>query len=83
VFLIWAAEGKFPAQYSVLDEAELEEERRLCYVAITRAKRLAYLSYPIQYFERGMGPAFGRPSRFVVDLPHALLKPMALVEEMF
>ena len=83
VFLIWAAEGKFPAQYSMLDEAELEEERRLCYVAITRAKRLLYLSYPIQYFERGSGPAFGRPSRFVEDLPDSLLKPMALVEEVF
>ncbi|HSD09341.1 MAG TPA: 3'-5' exonuclease, partial [Candidatus Binatia bacterium] len=83
VFLIWAAEGKFPAQFSALDEGELEEERRLCYVAITRAKRLLYVSYPIQYFERGSGPAFGRPSRFVGDLPHSLLKPMALVEEAF
>jgi DNA helicase II / ATP-dependent DNA helicase PcrA len=83
VFLIWAAEGKFPAQFSALDEAELEEERRLCYVAITRAKRLLYVSYPIQYFERGSGPAFGRPSRFVADLPDSLLKSMALVEEVF
>jgi DNA helicase II / ATP-dependent DNA helicase PcrA len=81
VFLIWAAEGKFPAQYSMIEESELEEERRLCYVAITRAKRLAYVSYPIQYFERGMGPALGRPSRFVAGLPGAVLKPMALVEE--
>jgi len=83
VFLIWAAEGKFPAQFSVLDPAELEEERRLCYVAITRAKRLLYLSYPIQYFERGMGPSFGRPSRFVADLSNDVLKSMALVEEVF
>jgi DNA helicase-2/ATP-dependent DNA helicase PcrA len=83
VFVIWAAEGKFPAQYSVLDEAELEEERRLFYVAVTRAKRLLYVSYPIQFFERGSGPAFGRPSRFVADLPEALLRPMALVEEAF
>jgi DNA helicase-2/ATP-dependent DNA helicase PcrA len=52
-------------------------------VAITRAKRLVYLTYPIQYFERGMGPSFGRPSRFVADLPGTLLKPMALVEEGF
>jgi DNA helicase-2/ATP-dependent DNA helicase PcrA len=81
VFLIWAAEGKFPAQYSTIDEAELEEERRLCYVAITRAKRLLYLSYPFQYFERGAGPAFGRPSRFVADLSNSVLKSMALVEE--
>jgi DNA helicase II / ATP-dependent DNA helicase PcrA len=81
VFLIWAADGKFPAQQSMIDDAELEEERRLCYVAITRAKRLLYLCYPIQYFERGTGPAFGRPSRLVADVPDALLRPMALVEE--
>ncbi len=83
VFVIWAAEGRFPAQYSTIDEAEIEEERRLFYVAITRAKRLLYVSYPIQYFERGSGPAFGRPSRFVADLPERLLRPMALVEEGF
>jgi DNA helicase-2/ATP-dependent DNA helicase PcrA len=83
VFLIWAADGKFPAPQSLIDEAELEEERRLCYVAITRAKRLLYLCYPIQYFERGVGPAFGRPSRLVADVSEELLKPMALVEEVF
>ncbi|MBI2964484.1 MAG: ATP-dependent helicase, partial [Deltaproteobacteria bacterium] len=81
VFVIWAAEGRFPAQYSAADEAEFEEERRLFYVAITRAKRLLYVSYPIQYFERGAGLAFGRPSRFVAGLPEPLLKPMTLVEE--
>jgi DNA helicase-2/ATP-dependent DNA helicase PcrA len=81
VFLIWAADGKFPAPQSMLDDAELEEERRLCYVAVTRAKRLLYLCYPIQYFERGVGPAFGRPSRLVADIPDTLLRPMALVEE--
>ena len=83
VFLIWAAEGKFPGQYSTIDAAELEEERRLCYVAITRAKRLLYLSYPIQYYDRSTGPAFGRASRFVANVPEPLLKPMALVEEAF
>ena len=83
VFLIWAADGKFPAPQSMMDEAELEEERRLCYVAITRAKRLLYLCYPVQYFERGVGPAFGRPSRLVADVSEELLKPMALVEEVF
>jgi ATP-dependent DNA helicase UvrD/PcrA len=83
VFVIWAAEGKFPAPYSVLDEAELEEERRLFYVAITRAKRLLYVCYPIQFFERGSGLAFGRPSRFVADVPEPLLRPMALIEEGF
>jgi DNA helicase-2/ATP-dependent DNA helicase PcrA len=83
VFVIWTAEGKFPAAFSVLDDAEIEEERRLFYVAITRAKRNLYLSYPMQYFERGSGPAFGRPSRFIADVPKKLLRPMMLVEEAF
>ena len=83
VFVIWTAEGKFPAQFSVLDDAEIEEERRLFYVAVTRAKRNLYLSYPMQYFERGSGPAFGRPSRFIADVSEKLLRPMMLVEEAF
>ena len=81
VFLLWAAEGKFPSHYSQLDEDEIEEERRLFYVAVTRAKRRLYLTYPVQYFERGGGPVFGQPSRFVQGIPPRILKPMALVEE--
>jgi ATP-dependent DNA helicase UvrD/PcrA len=81
VFLIWAADGKFPGQYSTLKADELEEERRLCYVAVTRAKRLLYLSYPIQYYDRVSGFMAGRPSRFVADVKRELLHPMALVEE--
>ncbi|MGH7898140.1 MAG: 3'-5' exonuclease, partial [Candidatus Binatia bacterium] len=82
VFLIWAAEGKFPSPYGSGEE-EIEEERRLGYVAITRAKRLLYLSYPIQYYERGLGPSLGRPSRFVADLPEEVLRQVAIVEEAF
>ncbi len=81
VFLLWAAEGKFPAFYSTLDPEEIEEERRLCYVAITRAKRLLYVSYPIQFYDRAHGPMLGRPSRFIDDVPASVLRPMALVEE--
>lgn len=83
VFLIWAAEGKFPAYFSTLDEEEVEEERRLCYVAITRAKERLYISYPIQFYERGGTPVFGRPSRFLENLPESVLQPMAIVEESF
>jgi DNA helicase-2/ATP-dependent DNA helicase PcrA len=83
VFLLWTAEGKFPAFFSTLDPDEVEEERRLCYVAITRAKRLLYLSYPLQFYDRAQGPMLGRPSRFVADVPESVLRPMALVEEPF
>jgi DNA helicase-2/ATP-dependent DNA helicase PcrA len=81
VFVLWAAEGKFPAFYSTLNEDAVEEERRLFYVAVTRAKRRLYVSYPVQFFERGGGPMFGRPSRFVEGIPPAILSPVAIVEE--
>jgi DNA helicase-2/ATP-dependent DNA helicase PcrA len=81
VFLLWAAEGKFPAFHGGFDDDEMEEERRLFYVAVTRAKRRLYISYPVQFFERGGGPVFGRASRFVDGLPPAVLRPVAIVEE--
>jgi DNA helicase-2/ATP-dependent DNA helicase PcrA len=67
--------------YTVGDDADLEEERRLMYVAITRAKDLLYLTYPIEMYDRGVGVVLGRPSRFVADLHESVLEPIALVEE--
>jgi DNA helicase-2/ATP-dependent DNA helicase PcrA len=81
VFLLWAAEGRFPSHFSQLDEDELEEERRLFYVAVTRAKRRLYLTYPAQYYERTVGTVLGRPSRFVEGVPPGILKPMVVVAE--
>ncbi len=80
VFVIWAAEGKFPSAYS-LGEQELEEERRLMYVAATRAKDELYITYPISVFDRSLGMVMGKPSRFIEDLPSDLLRPLTLVEE--
>jgi DNA helicase II / ATP-dependent DNA helicase PcrA len=81
VFLLWAAEGKFPSAFSGFGDEEIEEERRLCYVAVTRAKEQLYLSYPAQYYDRVAGLSFARPSRFVEDLPATVLAPVAVVEE--
>ncbi len=81
VFVIWAAEGRFPSAYMVSDEADMEEERRLMYVAVTRAKSLLYLTYPMEMFERGVGVVLGRPSRFIEGLADQLLEPLALVSE--
>jgi len=81
VFVIWATEGRFPSVHNVGDEADLEEERRLMYVAVTRAKTQLYLTYPIEIYERGVGLVLGRPSRFVDDIGEELLEPVALVEE--
>ncbi len=79
VFVIWAADGRFPGPMSVTPE-ELEEERRLMYVAVTRARDELYLSYPIQMFDRALGYVMGRASRFLEDLPAEVL-PTALLQE--
>jgi DNA helicase-2/ATP-dependent DNA helicase PcrA len=81
VFVLWAADGRFPSLYTVGDDADLEEERRLMYVAITRAKDLVYLTYPIEIYDRGVGVILGKPSRFIADIDQSLLEPIALVDE--
>jgi len=81
VFVIWAADGRFPSEYNVHDDNEIEEERRLMYVATTRTKEQLYVTYPINMFERGLGPVMGKPSRFLEHIPPELLRPVALVEQ--
>jgi DNA helicase-2/ATP-dependent DNA helicase PcrA len=49
VFVVWLADGRFPSYLSFGKEEEMEEERRLFYVAVTRAKDELYLSYPLIY----------------------------------
>jgi DNA helicase-2/ATP-dependent DNA helicase PcrA len=68
VFIIGMEEGIFPHSRSMLDPQELEEERRLCYVGITRAKEKLYLCFTrrrLYFGERIPNP----PSRFLQDLP--------------
>ncbi len=79
VFLIWAADGRFPGPQS-MDPEDLEEERRLMYVATTRAKDELYLSYPIYMFDRAMGYTMGRVSRFLEDVAPEIL-PTAMLQE--
>jgi DNA helicase-2/ATP-dependent DNA helicase PcrA len=81
VFVIWAVDGKFPSAYSMQDEAALEEERRLMYVAVTRAKRNLYLCYPINIYDRASGMVLSKPSRFLDGIPRELLRPMQLIEQ--
>jgi DNA helicase II / ATP-dependent DNA helicase PcrA len=76
VFIIWAAEGRFPSTYSQEREEELEEERRLMYVAATRARQYLYITYPLVSYSRYLGTTFNTISRFVRDLPQSLLEPM-------
>jgi DNA helicase-2/ATP-dependent DNA helicase PcrA len=76
VFIIWAAEGRFPSTYSQERPEELEEERRLTYVAATRARNYLYLTYPAVSYNRYLGTTFNAVSRFVRDFPSSLLESM-------
>src|SRR5215470_7377784 len=67
VFLTGMEEGVFPHSRSMDDNEELEEERRLCYVGITRAEQQLWLSYALHRRIQGYG--LGEPSRFLLEIP--------------
>ncbi len=67
VFLIWCAEGRFPNPKAI-EEGGLEEERRLFYVATTRAMDELYLCYPMLIFDKQVGHVILKPSRFITEL---------------
>jgi DNA helicase-2/ATP-dependent DNA helicase PcrA len=81
VFIIWAVDGRFPSIYSFTADEELEEERRLFYVAVTRAKRHLFLTYPINVYDKTTGFILSKPSRFLDDVSPSSLDTWALVEE--
>lgn len=68
VFLVGMEEGLFPGMRVLTDPEELEEERRLCYVAITRAKQRLYLTHAKQRMLYGR-TSFNRVSRFLTEIP--------------
>jgi DNA helicase II / ATP-dependent DNA helicase PcrA len=68
VFLVGMEEGLFPSQQSSDDIARLEEERRLCYVGMTRAMRHLYLTYAESRRIYGR-ESYPRPSRFLREIP--------------
>ncbi|HQF43628.1 MAG TPA: ATP-dependent helicase, partial [Ignavibacteriaceae bacterium] len=68
VFIIHAVEGYFPSARSVENLDSLEEERRLMYVASTRAKNNLYVSYPMNLFDREAGMTLSKPSRFISEI---------------
>ncbi|MFZ4768151.1 MAG: ATP-dependent helicase, partial [Roseimicrobium sp.] len=76
VFAVWLADGMFPNN-RVLDDGGdegLEEERRLFYVTVTRAKDELYLTYPVMSFQARDGEVLQRPSRFLQELPQNLME---------
>jgi DNA helicase-2/ATP-dependent DNA helicase PcrA len=73
VFIVGMEEGLFPHSRSLMDTNQLEEERRLAYVGITRAKEIIYLTYAssrLYFGERISNP----PSRFITDIPEELIE---------
>jgi DNA helicase-2/ATP-dependent DNA helicase PcrA len=76
VFLVGMEEGLFPHQFSIDDPAGIEEERRLCYVGMTRAKGRLTLSWARQRrsFARESYEET-KPSRFLREVPRELLEP--------
>ena len=72
VFIAGLEEGVFPHSRALDDEKELEEERRLAYVGMTRAKRRLFLSHAWRRATWGMGQA-SVPSRFLLEIPAHLM----------
>ncbi len=75
-------EGVFPHSRSLQDDTQLEEERRLCYVGMTRAREELNLYYAQRRSVYGQ-PNFNRRSRFLDDLPNRLLEEVSLPGDVF
>ena len=74
VFVIWMTDGMFPSARSLESDEAIEEERRLFYVAVTRAEDELYLTYPNLRLNAGYGEMLQRPSRFLAEVPKELLE---------
>ncbi len=81
VFLIWVNEGRLPSARSADSEASLEEERRLLYVACTRAKQRLVLTYPAVMLEWEHTDVLGRPSRFLEPINEERFPQFFLTED--
>jgi DNA helicase II / ATP-dependent DNA helicase PcrA len=81
VFIIWAADGKFPSPRSLRDAEGEEEERRLWYVALTRAQDQLYITYPLMITDYNRQTVVQKPSRFITEVPPDLYDIWTLEEE--
>ena len=68
VFMAGMEEGLFPHSRTLMDEAQIEEERRTCYVGITRAQRKLYMTYARSRTIYGRSASY-EPSRFLAEIP--------------
>ncbi len=81
VFVIWVLEGRFPSARSLDSIDSVEEERRLFYVACTRAKDILCLSYPMNIFDRESGSVLSQPSRFLEAIDEKYFDKFIISEE--
>lgn len=81
VFIIHAMDGFFPSSQSFDSQESLEEERRLMYVAVTRAKQNLHISYPTNIFDRYNGYTLAKPSRFISGISEELADEWIIEEE--
>jgi ATP-dependent DNA helicase UvrD/PcrA len=81
VFVIWLVDGRFPSSYSFTSDEELEEERRLLYVAVTRAKQHLYLTFPVNVYDKATGSILSKPSRFLDEVSTDLVDAWSVVDE--
>jgi DNA helicase-2/ATP-dependent DNA helicase PcrA len=80
VFIIHAVEGYFPSSKSAESLEQLEEERRLMYVASTRAKNNLFITYPMNLYDREAGTTLSKPSRFISEITPDLAEGWLLEE---
>ena len=74
VFILSLIEGRFPSLYSMHNMEELEEERRLFYVAVTRAREKLFLIAPMTAYIPGEGKTLAKISRFIKEIPPFLIE---------
>ncbi|MBN2592346.1 MAG: UvrD-helicase domain-containing protein [Sedimentisphaerales bacterium] len=82
VFIPWLADGRFPTDMAINTQEDLEEERRVFHVAVTRAKDELYLVVPQLYHNRSKSLVIMKPSRFLTEIAQDLTEPMELEEGM-
>ncbi|MDY0354342.1 MAG: UvrD-helicase domain-containing protein [Sedimentisphaerales bacterium] len=80
VFIPWLSDGRFPSDMAMNRKEELEEERRVFHVAVTRARDELYLIVPEIYRNRGGNLVMMKPSRFLTELSRELTEQMELEE---
>jgi ATP-dependent DNA helicase UvrD/PcrA len=74
VFVVWLSDGMFPSSRSLESVNAIEEERRLFYVAVTRAQDELYLTYPTLWTGASLDNRLQRPSRFLHEIPPDLVE---------